>query len=115
MVAVTAGAFLLVAWIATKALFVFLCGISHPLKASWQKQVIASNGYRELGMFDDAANALDRYGIAVRSGHHCAQPLMAFLGMDNTLRASFYLYNTRAEVDALVEALNDLRRLFKAS
>ncbi len=43
----------------------------------------------------DAANALDRFGIAVRSGHHCAQPLMNQLGMDNTLRASFYLYNTK--------------------
>ena len=62
----------------------------------------------------DAANALDRFGIAVRSGHHCAQPLMSFLGMDNTLRASFYLYNTREEVDALVGALAEIRKYFKA-
>jgi len=60
----------------------------------------------------DAANLLDRYGIAVRSGHHCAQPLMAFLGMDNTLRASLYLYNTREEVDRLVEAIGEIRKLF---
>ena len=60
----------------------------------------------------DAANLLDRYGIAVRSGHHCAQPLMAFLGMDNTLRASLYLYNTQEEVDLLVEALGKVQRLF---
>lgn len=60
----------------------------------------------------DAANLLDRYGIAVRSGHHCAQPLMAFLGMDNTLRASLYLYNTKEEVDLLVEALGEVQRLF---
>jgi cysteine desulfurase/selenocysteine lyase len=59
----------------------------------------------------DAANLLDRFGIAVRSGHHCAQPLMDFLGMDNTLRASLYFYNTRAEVDALVEALMEIRRI----
>jgi cysteine desulfurase/selenocysteine lyase len=62
----------------------------------------------------DAANALDRFGIAVRSGHHCAQPLMTHLGMDNTLRASFYLYNTREEVDTLVGALREIRKYFKA-
>jgi len=60
----------------------------------------------------DAANLLDRYGIAVRSGHHCAQPLMNRLGMDNTLRASLYLYNTREEVDSLVEALREVQRIF---
>jgi cysteine desulfurase/selenocysteine lyase len=60
----------------------------------------------------DAANLLDRYGIAVRSGHHCAQPLMNRLGMDNTLRASLYLYNTREEVDSLVEALREVQRMF---
>jgi cysteine desulfurase / selenocysteine lyase len=62
----------------------------------------------------DAANALDRFGVAVRSGHHCAQPLMTHLGMDNTLRASFYLYNTREEVDTLVGALGEIRKYFKA-
>lgn len=62
----------------------------------------------------DAANALDRFGVAVRSGHHCAQPLMTHLGMDNTLRASFYLYNTREEVDHLVHALGEIRKYFKA-
>jgi cysteine desulfurase/selenocysteine lyase len=60
----------------------------------------------------DAANMLDRFGIAVRSGHHCAQPLMNFLGMDNTLRASLYLYNTRHEVDRLAEAIGEVRKLF---
>jgi cysteine desulfurase/selenocysteine lyase len=60
----------------------------------------------------DGANLLDRFGIAVRSGHHCAQPLMTFLGMDNTLRASLYLYNTRTEVDRLVEALQEVQKLF---
>lgn len=60
----------------------------------------------------DGANLLDHKGIAVRSGHHCAQPLMNFLGMDNTLRASFYLYNTKAEVDLLMDALDELYRLF---
>jgi cysteine desulfurase/selenocysteine lyase len=60
----------------------------------------------------DAANLLDRYGIAVRSGHHCAQPLMTALGMDNTLRASFYLYNTRQDVDGLIDALHEVKKLF---
>ena len=60
----------------------------------------------------DGANLLDRFGIAMRSGHHCAQPLMTFLGMDNTLRASLYLYNTKAEVDKLVEALREVQKLF---
>jgi Flp pilus assembly protein TadD len=59
MLAVTAGAFMLVAWSATKALLVFPSRVSHPLKASWQKQVLASSGYRELGMFEDAAHALE--------------------------------------------------------
>ncbi len=61
----------------------------------------------------DGANALDRFGIAVRSGHHCAQPLMDQLGMDNTLRASLYLYNTRDEVDTLVGALGEVKKLFR--
>lgn len=60
----------------------------------------------------DAASLLDHFAIAVRSGHHCAQPLMTALGMDNTLRASFYLYNTREDVDRLVEALHEVRKLF---
>jgi cysteine desulfurase / selenocysteine lyase len=62
----------------------------------------------------DAANALDRFGIAVRSGHHCAQPLMNHLQMDNTLRASLYLYNTTEEVDTLVQAIGEIRTLFRA-
>ncbi len=61
----------------------------------------------------DVASSLDSEGIAVRSGHHCAQPLMQRLGMDNTARASCYLYNTEAEIDALVEALKKVQKLFK--
>ncbi len=60
----------------------------------------------------DAANLLDNYGIAVRSGHHCAQPLMTALEMDNTLRASFYLYNTMDEVDELIHALGAIVKIF---
>ncbi len=59
----------------------------------------------------DISTILDKKGVAVRAGHHCAEPLMAFLGLNATCRASFGLYNTREEVDALVDALelaNDL-------
>jgi cysteine desulfurase/selenocysteine lyase len=62
----------------------------------------------------DISTVVDRRGIAVRAGHHCAQPLMEHLGVTATCRASFGLYNTRAEVDALVEALELCRELFAA-
>jgi cysteine desulfurase/selenocysteine lyase len=61
----------------------------------------------------DVAGILDEAGIAVRSGHHCAQPLMRRLGMENTARASFYIYNSEDDVDALVDALKTVRKLFK--
>ncbi len=61
----------------------------------------------------DLAGILDEEGIAVRSGHHCAQPLMARLGMDNTARASFYLYNTEDEIDRLLEGIQKAQRLFR--
>lgn len=60
----------------------------------------------------DVAGVLDEAGIAVRSGHHCAQPLMSRLGMDNTARASFYIYNSEEDVDALVDALKTTQELF---
>jgi len=56
----------------------------------------------------DLSQLLDEEGVAIRSGHHCAQPLMRRLGVAATARASFYLYNTDEEVDTLVEALVDL-------
>ncbi len=65
--------------------------------------VIAFN-YRDIHSHD-IATILDRSGIAVRAGHHCAQPLMRTLGVPATARASFYLYNERSEVDALVDGL----------
>jgi cysteine desulfurase/selenocysteine lyase len=61
----------------------------------------------------DVAHILDEHGVAVRSGHHCAQPLMHRLGMDNTVRASFYIYNDEEDVDVLVEALGKVVRIFK--
>ena len=57
---------------------------------------------------------LDEEGIAIRSGHHCAQPLMRRLGVAATARASFYLYNTEEEVDALLTALERARRFLGA-
>ncbi len=60
----------------------------------------------------DIAQVLDRYGVAVRAGHHCAMPLHERYGLAATTRASFYLYNTRAEVDLLVEALGKVLELF---
>ncbi|MBD3162848.1 MAG: SufS family cysteine desulfurase [Candidatus Eisenbacteria bacterium] len=60
----------------------------------------------------DLATMLDLRGIAIRAGHHCAQPLMRRLGVPATSRASFYLYNERADVDALVEGLEEARSYF---
>jgi cysteine desulfurase / selenocysteine lyase len=60
----------------------------------------------------DLSQVLDQYGIAIRAGHHCAQPLMRRLDCVATARASFYLYNTFAEVDALVEAIEGAKRFF---
>lgn len=60
----------------------------------------------------DISTVVDRRGIAVRAGHHCAQPLMQHLGVTATCRASFGLYNTKAEVDALVSALELCHEMF---
>ncbi len=61
----------------------------------------------------DVASILDSEGVCVRSGNHCAQPLMRFLGIDSTCRASFYFYNTKEDVDKLVKALNKAYEMFK--
>ena len=60
----------------------------------------------------DLATFLDSLGIAVRAGHHCAQPLTRLLGVSATTRASFYVYNTKDDIDALVNALKESRRYF---
>ena len=59
----------------------------------------------------DVATILDSYGVAVRAGHHCAQPLMQYLGQNATCRASFYLYNTREDVDRWLAALKQVRKV----
>ncbi len=60
----------------------------------------------------DMGTLLDRLGIAVRTGHHCAQPLMQRLGIQGTVRASFALYNTKEEIDALVAGIERVSRMF---
>ena len=60
----------------------------------------------------DLGTLLDRLGIAIRTGHHCAQPLMVRCGVESMARASFALYNTRAEVDALVAGIDRVRKMF---
>ena len=61
----------------------------------------------------DVASILDSCGVCVRSGNHCAQPLMRFLGIDSTCRASFYFYNNKEDVDKLVEALKKAYKTFE--
>ena len=61
----------------------------------------------------DVSEILDRHGVAVRAGHHCAQVLMQRLGVPATTRASLAVYNTRAEVDRLIDGLLDVRRVFE--
>ena len=63
----------------------------------------------------DVATALDYEGVAVRAGHHCAQPLLSYLGVAATVRASFYLYNTKADCDKLVEALQKTKEFFNGT
>lgn len=60
----------------------------------------------------DMGTLLDRLGIAVRTGHHCAEPLMRRLGIEGTVRASFALYNTKEEVDVLVDGIERIRKMF---
>lgn len=60
----------------------------------------------------DIATILDQSGVAIRAGHHCAQPLMRRLGLSATARLSFGIYNTRQDVDAMIEALGEVRELF---
>jgi cysteine desulfurase/selenocysteine lyase len=60
----------------------------------------------------DVAAILDSENIAVRAGHHCAQPLMAELGAGSTTRASFYIYNTKDDVDRLIAGLHKANKIF---
>jgi cysteine desulfurase/selenocysteine lyase len=61
----------------------------------------------------DVGTVLDRLGIAVRTGHHCAQPVMARFGVSATTRASLALYNTKSELDTLARGVRSVQELFK--
>lgn len=100
----------------------------HALYAHVSNALAGDNGVRILGETPDkgailtftvegahahdVAQILDRYGVAVRAGTHCAEPLMRRFGVTSSARASFALYNTLEEADAFVEALNKARRFF---
>ena len=60
----------------------------------------------------DVASVLDSENVCIRSGNHCAQPLLRYMGLDSTCRASFYIYNTKEDIDKLIEALYKTKRLF---
>ena len=60
----------------------------------------------------DVASSLNEHGLAVRAGHHCAQPLHCALGLDATTRVSFGIYNTQEEIDNLVDALAQIRKVY---
>ena len=60
----------------------------------------------------DSATIIDSKGVAVRSGHHCAQPLMEYLGINSTLRASFYIYNDKEDIDALIRGIKKAKEMF---
>lgn len=60
----------------------------------------------------DIATILDSYGIAIRAGHHCAQPLMRYLGIPATSRVSFYIYNTKEDIDQFIEGIKNVRKWF---
>src|SRR5207237_2390026 len=62
----------------------------------------------------DVVTVADQRGIALRGGHHCNQPLMKRLGVESTARASFYFYNTTAEIDRFVEVVEEIRKFFAA-
>jgi cysteine desulfurase / selenocysteine lyase len=63
----------------------------------------------------DVVTVADQFGVALRGGHHCNQPLMRKLGVESTARASFYVYNTTAEIDRFVEVLGEIRKFFGVS
>ena len=62
----------------------------------------------------DIGTILDRYGIAIRAGHHCAQPAMKRMGVPGTARVSLAFYNKREEIDYLVSCLGEAQRMFHA-
>jgi cysteine desulfurase/selenocysteine lyase len=76
-----------------------------------QKDAVVSFNVGDIHHLD-MGTLLDRLGIAVRTGHHCAQPLMDRLGISGTVRASFALYNTKEEIDTLVAGIRRVAQMF---
>jgi cysteine desulfurase/selenocysteine lyase len=62
----------------------------------------------------DMGTLLDKMGIAVRTGHHCAEPLMRKLGVEGTVRASFAFYNTKEEIDMLISGIQRIAEMFRS-
>jgi cysteine desulfurase/selenocysteine lyase len=100
----------LVAYVLPKLLEIPGLTVYGPQDPSQRSGVIAFN----LGGLHphDVATALDMEGVAVRAGHHCAQPLISYLGVPATARASFYFYNTKADADKLVDAIYKTKAFF---
>lgn len=102
--------------------------IEHELLTYCEKQLLAEGGITIIGnaaqkagvvsfLIDkihpyDAGTIIDRFGIAVRTGHHCAQPVMDFFNIPGTIRASFSVYNTKEEIDTLMEAIRQVKIMF---
>jgi cysteine desulfurase/selenocysteine lyase len=80
-------------------------------RTSEQKDAVVSFNVGSIHHLD-MGTLLDRLGIAVRTGHHCAQPLMTRLGISGTVRASFALYNTKEEIDTLVAGIRRVSQMF---
>lgn len=89
------------------------------LKIYGSQDLVKRSGVISFNLGDlhphDLATALDYEGVAVRAGHHCAQPLIQYLGIPATARASFYLYNTKEDCDKLVEALIKTKEFFNGT
>jgi cysteine desulfurase/selenocysteine lyase len=75
------------------------------------KSAVLSFSYKDVHHFD-FGTMLDQLGIAVRTGHHCTQPVMQRLGIEGTIRASFALYNTKEEIDAFIKAVRRVAAIF---
>ena len=82
-----------------------------PQGNSMQKDAVVSFNVGDIHHLD-MGTLLDRLGIAVRTGHHCAQPLMDRLGISGTVRASFALYNTKEEIDTLIAGIRRVSKMF---
>ena len=100
----------------------------HELLSYCEQQLVAEGGITIIGKANqkagvvsflidkvhpyDAGTIIDRFGVAVRTGHHCAQPVMDFLHIPGTIRASFSVYNTKEEIDTLLEAIRQVKKMF---